>query len=198
MLSGLCEYKALVNAYKCEITEKSHFLVVNGYKTLNRIFIIMLNQYNLLIVLQIVGVVVIIAEIILPSGGILSIVSVAVLSYSLFEAYGISQNTGLLFTGLDIIIIPILIIFGLKLVAKSPATLSNILSKEIGVTSQNQDLDKFLGVVGIAITDLRPAGIITVDNYRLDVVTDGAYIEKGIKVIVKSVTGNQIIVTDRM
>ena len=32
MPSCLYEYKALVNAYKCEITEKSHFLVVNGYK----------------------------------------------------------------------------------------------------------------------------------------------------------------------
>jgi len=31
MPSWLCEYKALVNAYKCDITEKSHFLVVNGY-----------------------------------------------------------------------------------------------------------------------------------------------------------------------
>jgi len=28
----LCEYKALVNAYKCEITEKSHFLFVNRNK----------------------------------------------------------------------------------------------------------------------------------------------------------------------
>ena len=32
MPSCLCEYKALVNAYKCEITEKSHFLIVNGYE----------------------------------------------------------------------------------------------------------------------------------------------------------------------
>jgi len=32
MPSCLYEYKALVNAYKCEITEKSHFLFVNGYK----------------------------------------------------------------------------------------------------------------------------------------------------------------------
>jgi len=32
MPSCLCEYKAFVNAYKCEITEKSHFLFVNGYK----------------------------------------------------------------------------------------------------------------------------------------------------------------------
>jgi len=31
MISCLCEYKALVNAYKFEITEKSHFLVVNDY-----------------------------------------------------------------------------------------------------------------------------------------------------------------------
>jgi len=35
MLSCLCEDEVLVNAYKCEITEKSHFLVVNGYKFLN-------------------------------------------------------------------------------------------------------------------------------------------------------------------
>ena len=34
MPSCLCEYKALVNAYKCEITEKSHFLVVSGYDKL--------------------------------------------------------------------------------------------------------------------------------------------------------------------
>jgi len=31
MISCLCEYKALVNAYKREITEKSHLLFVNGY-----------------------------------------------------------------------------------------------------------------------------------------------------------------------
>jgi len=31
-LNYLCEYKALVNAYKCEITEKSYFLFMNGYK----------------------------------------------------------------------------------------------------------------------------------------------------------------------
>ena len=32
MTSCLCEYKVLVNAYKCEIIKKSHFLFVNGYK----------------------------------------------------------------------------------------------------------------------------------------------------------------------
>jgi len=34
MTSCLCEYKALVNAYKCEIIEKSHFLFMNGYKNI--------------------------------------------------------------------------------------------------------------------------------------------------------------------
>jgi len=32
MISRLCEYKALVNAYKRDIIEKSHFLFVNGDK----------------------------------------------------------------------------------------------------------------------------------------------------------------------
>ena len=31
MISRLCEYKALVNAYKYEIIEKLYFLFVNAY-----------------------------------------------------------------------------------------------------------------------------------------------------------------------
>ena len=49
MTSCLCEYKALVNAYKCEITKKSHFLFVNGYKRFkkvtNMIILSFLNEF---------------------------------------------------------------------------------------------------------------------------------------------------------
>jgi len=48
MLSCLCEYKALVNAYKCEITEKSHFLVVNGYVLVNHLHLIGTYKYEII------------------------------------------------------------------------------------------------------------------------------------------------------
>ena len=156
----------------------------------------MSGQYTLPIVLQITGVIIIIAEIILPSGGILSILAISVLGFSLFKAFSISSNIGMLFLGADIIIVPALVLTGLKLIAKSPVTLRQTLSKEEGVMSQRKEMDQLLNASGFAITDLRPAGSIKINNKKIDAVTQGEYIDKGTPVCVIEVTGNQIIVKE--
>ena len=38
---------------------------------------------------------------------------------------------------------------------------------------------KIVGARGIALTDLRPAGVAIIDNHRVDVVTEGDFIEEG-------------------
>ncbi len=156
----------------------------------------MSNQLMLPTVLQIIGVIVIIAEIILPSGGILSILAACLLGFSLFKAFALSTNVGMLFLGADIIIVPALVLLGLKLIAKSPVTLRKTLSKEDGVMSQKKEMEILLDASGTAITDLRPAGSIKIDNKRIDAVTRGDYIDKGTQVRVVEVTGNQIIVRE--
>ena len=147
------------------------------------------------IILQLVGVVVIIAEIILPSGGILSILALAVFGYSLFIVFNeISMIIGFSFVAADLILIPVLVIVGLKLLAKSPATLRKTLSRKEGVSSQSSELESYVGTQGNAVTDLRPAGIAVINGKRVDVVTRGEYLEKDSAIIVTTVTGNQIIV----
>jgi len=147
------------------------------------------------IILQLVGVVVIIAEIILPSGGILSIVALAVFGYSLFIVFNeISMTIGFSFVAADLILIPVLVIVGLKLLARSPVTLRKTLSRKEGVSSQSSELESYVGRQGNAVTDLRPAGIAVINGKRVDVVTRGEYIEKDSAIIVTTVTGNQIIV----
>ncbi len=147
------------------------------------------------LVLQSVGIIVIIAEIILPSGGLLSILATGLFAYSLYDVFStVSTSVGLVFITADAIIIPVTIILGLKLLAKSPATLNTTLSSEDGVTSQSPELEKYIGKEGVALTDLRPAGAAKIDGRRVDVVTRGEYIEKSTEVIVRSITGNQIIV----
>jgi len=147
------------------------------------------------IILQLVGVVVIIAEIILPSGGILSIAALGVFGYSLFIVFNeISMTIGFSFVAADLILIPVLVIVGLKLLAKSPATLRKTLSRKEGVSSQSSELESYVGRQGTAVTDLRPAGIAVINGKRVDVVTCGEYIEKDSAIIVTAVTGNQIIV----
>lgn len=147
------------------------------------------------IILQLVGVVVIIAEIILPSGGILTIVALGVFGYSLFIVFNeISMTIGFSFVAADLILIPVLVIVGLKLLARSPVTLRKTLSRKEGVSSQSSELESYAGTQGNAVTDLRPAGIAVINGKRVDVVTRGEYLEKDSAIIVTAVTGNQIIV----
>jgi membrane-bound serine protease (ClpP class) len=147
------------------------------------------------IILQLVGVVVIIAEIILPSGGILSIAALGVFGYSLFIVFNeISMTIGFSFVAADLILIPVLVIVGLKLLARSPVTLRKTLSRKEGVSSQSSELESYVGTQGNAVTDLRPAGIAVINGKRVDVVTRGEYLEKDSAIIVTTVTGNQIVV----
>ncbi len=147
------------------------------------------------IILQLVGVVVIIAEIILPSGGILSIAALGVFGYSLFIVFNeISMIIGFSFVAADLILIPVLVIVGLKLLARSPVTLRKTLSRKEGVSSQSSELESYVGTQGNAVTDLRPAGIAVINGKRVDVVTRGEYLKKDSAIIVTTVTGNQIIV----
>ena len=147
------------------------------------------------VILQLVGVVVIIAEIILPSGGILSIAALGVFGYSLFIVFNeISMTIGFSFVAADLILIPVLVIVGLKLLARSPVTLRKTLSRKEGVSSQSSELESYIGTQGNAVTDLRPAGIAVINGKRVDVVTRGEYLEKDSAIVVAAVTGNQIIV----
>jgi membrane-bound serine protease (ClpP class) len=149
----------------------------------------------LLLILQLVGVVVIVAEIILPSGGILSVVALSVFTYSLYIAFSdISKTVGFAFVAGDLVLIPVLVIVGLKLLARSPVTLRKTLSRKEGVSSQSPDLARFIDMQGTAVTNLRPAGMAVIDGKRVDVVTRGEYIEKDARIMVTTVTGNQIIV----
>ena len=147
------------------------------------------------IILQLAGVGVIIAEIFLPSGGVLSILAAGVFGYSLFLVFtGVSTTAGAIFLVIDVVMVPILVLFGVKALARSPASLKKELSREGGYFSQSPGMEKYLGVKGEALTDLRPAGMARLDGQRTDVVTRGEYVEKGTQVVVIKVTGNQIIV----
>jgi membrane-bound serine protease (ClpP class) len=154
-----------------------------------------MKPYLLPILLQAIGVLVIFAEIFIPSFGLLALIALAVFSYSLYLVFTtISSTAGLVFAGLDLILVPVCIVFGMKILAKSPLALRRELSRKQGVVSQAKELETYLQMQGIAVTDLRPSGMAEINTKRLDVVTDGEYIEVNTPVVVTGVTGNRIIV----
>ena len=153
------------------------------------------SSLGLPLVLQLFGVLVVIAEIVIPSGGLLSVLALGLFGYSIFLVFQeASTSTGMIFLVADIFLIPVLVLVGLKLLARSPATLRKKLSKEEGVVSQAPEMEGYLGQEGEAVSDLRPAGVALIGGKRVDVVSQGAYVAKGEPVVVTAVTGNQIIV----
>jgi len=147
------------------------------------------------VIMQVIGSAVIITEIIIPSAGLLSVVAICLFGYSIYLVFTtVSDFAGFVFICADMVVIPLLIIYGIKLMARSPVTLRKKLSKSDGFTSQSQELEGYTGFEGEAVTNLRPSGTALIDGKRLDVIARGEYIEKGSRIVVSAVEGNQVIV----
>jgi len=154
-------------------------------------------MHNLItpLILQVLGTLVVIAEFFIPSGGILSIAAAGLFGYSLYLAFAhVSITAGYFFVAADAVLIPALVLVGVRIIAKGPASLKTTLSQAEGVSSQPIELQSYVGKEGTTVTALHPAGIALIDNKRLDVVSSGEYIGKLTPVVVTVVTGNQIVV----
>ncbi len=154
-----------------------------------------MKPYILPILLQVIGILVIIAEIFIPSLGLLTAIALSVFFYSLYIVYtSISSTAGMVLAGLDIVLVPVLLVFGMKILARSPLALKRELSKQDGVVSQKEDPKAYINMKGRSVTDLRPAGMAEINSQRVDVVTDGEYIDADTPIVVTDVSGNRIIV----
>ncbi len=57
-----------------------------------------------------------------------------------------------------------------------------------------EDMQKYEGRQGVTLTMLRPSGIARIDGERLDVITDGEFVEKGVTIKVVKTGAGRIIV----
>jgi membrane-bound serine protease (ClpP class) len=67
----------------------------------------------------------------------------------------------------------------------------------LGYVSTPDGDNRLPGRSGVALSPLRPAGIAEVDGVRVDVVSDGDFIDAGTPIEVTRVQGNRVIVQRR-
>lgn len=157
---------------------------------------ILANLSTISIILFIVGLILIIVEMFQPGFGAAGISGIILLL------------TGILITAKSVLegiimALVILLILGILLTivfySANKGRLSRTLilraatDRESGF-SGTEDLKYLLGKTGVAYTPLRPAGSAEIEGVRLDVVTEGEYIEKGTAIAVTKVEGNRIVV----
>jgi membrane-bound ClpP family serine protease len=155
-----------------------------------------MKDYILPAVLQVIGILIGFLEVFIPSFGILGAIALVSFSCSLYLIFtNISGTAGIVVVILDIILVPVFILVWVKMLAKSPLALKKELNKQQGVVSQDKELECYIQMKGVALTDLRPAGIAEINMKRLDVVTDGEYIEVNTPLVVTEISGNRIVVS---
>ena len=150
------------------------------------------------IVLLTVGIVAIILELFLP-GGILGIIGIAAVITSLLLSTDNMLNMSLsILIAITVTIIGSIVffkIFGFKKGFFKHIVLTDATTTEKGYVS-NENRSDLIGLEGTTLTPLRPAGTALFEDERIDVVTEGGYIEENKKVKIIKVSGSRIIVRE--
>ena len=87
-----------------------------------------------------------------------------------------------------------------KILPKSKSFNKMILSDALetkSIHSARLEYESLLDSIGSSITDLRPAGTAMINGKRIDVVTEGDYIERNVEIIVKRVEGTKVVVAKK-
>ena len=85
--------------------------------------------------------------------------------------------------------------FGKKLHVFNKLVLKDATTSEEGYVS-NENRIELIGKVGQTLTALRPAGVVLVDDERLDVVSEGTFIDAYKQVKIVKVEGSRIVVRE--
>ena len=148
-----------------------------------------------------VGVVLLALEVfVIPGFTITGVAGILAVFASLLLAFGwdnleLAVNTvgiAIIIAVIAVVLLTIYVLPDSKFMKKIILTTSN--TNEDGFSSHGQTDENLLDMEGIVHTTLRPAGLIIIDKRRLDVVTEGDFIEKGEKVKVIRIDGMRVIV----
>lgn len=149
----------------------------------------------LIIILSVIGIILILGEVFLPGGiiGGIGFVCIGTAIYFSYQAYDVQ---GLFISAAILITTGIVTWLGaLKLLPRTPAGRDLFLTKtQKGYDTLNKDLSELKGKKGIAVSALRPAGKVQIQDMKYDAVTDGEFIEQGAEIIIVGIRSNQLVV----
>ena len=137
-----------------------------------------------------------IVEALTVSMGIFIALSILSALVSVYMGFRASPTVGYSMLAVNAFLFPVCMFLTLKYLRHSPLMLDDDIAA--GVPKQKKRPAKapneLMGQEGVALTDLRPSGTAEFGDKRLDVVTDGKYVQAGQKVRVIKVSGFQTIV----
>ncbi len=156
------------------------------------------------IILLIVGLFLVVMEVLIPSGGVLGFLATAALIGSLVCGFMESTTVGSLLLASMIVLVPVIISWGFKLLPHTPIGRQLINRPAVETAEQRgksgvseKSFDALLGKSGRAVSPLRTSGTIEINGVTYSAVSDGDLIDAGKEVTVRRVDGNSIVVEEK-
>ncbi len=140
----------------------------------------------------------IIAEVFVPSGGLISLCALACLIGGAAIFFHHSTTAGIAGICVAGVMIPSVLIIAYKVFPKTrfgkSVTLTPPKRQEGDAVPDTPELKDMLGAVGVVITPLRPVGMCDFSGQRIECVAESGYVDKGKKVKVIHVQSTQLTV----
>jgi membrane-bound serine protease (ClpP class) len=147
------------------------------------------------ILLMLLGCIIMVLEVFIPSGGILAVLSAAAFLGSILMAFQRGPVTGFTFVLTTVIVVPIVLSAAFKIWPKTrigKAILGELPTEEEVAPDVPQRA--LVGRVGVTRSKMLPAGAVEIDGQMIDAITHGQPIEPGQYVVVTEVRANRIVV----
>ncbi|MCS7167658.1 MAG: NfeD family protein [Gemmatales bacterium] len=144
------------------------------------------------IALIVLGLLLLVAEVFIPSGGILFVLALVSLIVGVTMIFFIPESRGGgVFAGLVTVVIVFVLVplvvgvafyywpktpFGKRFILTGPSAEEEPLPQAF---SERADYSQLKGQVGRAMTPLRPSGIVLIQGRRIDAETEGVFVEAG-------------------
>ncbi|MHC4110674.1 MAG: NfeD family protein [Planctomycetota bacterium] len=142
----------------------------------------------------------IIAEVFVPSGGIISLFALACVIGGAAIFFHHSSTAGWIGVVIAVIMIPSTLVFAYRIFPRTrfgkSVTLTPPERQKGDAIPDTAELKEMLGAVGVVLTPLRPVGMCDFSGQRVECVAEGGYVDKEKKVKVINVESTQLTVRE--
>lgn len=155
------------------------------------------------ILLLIVGLAILSAEIFVPSGGLLGLITFVSLVVSLifaYRAWGTSHsNIFGVYCVLVLMLVPTVVGMGFYILPRTSFGKKVLLegpdAKDLTpYSNESSRLEKLVGHFGVTVSMLNPGGIVKVEGERLHALSEGLSIDHGVSVEIVGIQGTSVVV----
>jgi membrane-bound serine protease (ClpP class) len=152
------------------------------------------------VLLLILGLTLVVAEVFIPSGGVLGFLSIVSLGGGVVMAfYSRGLVAGVVFLTVTAIVVPGALAFAFRWWPHTPMGRRLLLEvptsdEVLPDTPKRRSLRQLVGKLGVAKNVMLPSGAVVIEGQTIDAISEGMPIEAGQRVRVIEVRGNRVLV----